>query len=472
MPVVSRARRAQRAAPLPADRPGAAPRARPRAGRESARRSIGWRTRWGGSSTSARRSGSGPGCLTYFRAEYPDDKAARILYAANDIAWDYVPSEFAAYLGELRQIRRIPPAFQLSRQRDPPVGAHQDLRRAGTRGSMPARTVAREDARCYGPFGSMARTLEAVRTLNDLLGLRDCAATMPPSSPGRGTCSTQPRQAGCMRHEFGFCSGPCAGFVSQADYRRRVETAAAFLEGRTIQPIDRVVQAMQEAAGESALRGGGALEGEVRAARMAARGHQPGPLRPGSPDLRVSDPGEFGDDRVYLVRQGVVRAVVSLPLHADRARGVSGRRGGGGGSADAADGSAAARVARRDSAADVLVPGPPGGLAADDAVLPMVLPEPGHRPPDTLSRPHGRTSPSDPSQPSLSATGLRACIFWHRVCLTSPVALWAQPLTRYRGRSMYQRLLAGAVAGLALTTPLAAQRAPAHRSASPPTPAT
>ena len=44
--------------------------------------------------------------LTYFRAEYPDDKAARILYAASDIGWEYVPSEFAAYLGELRQIRR------------------------------------------------------------------------------------------------------------------------------------------------------------------------------------------------------------------------------------------------------------------------------------------------------------------------------------------------------------------------------
>ena len=45
--------------------------------------------------------------LTYFRARYPDDKAARILYAAHEIRWDYVPSEFAAFLGELRQIRLI-----------------------------------------------------------------------------------------------------------------------------------------------------------------------------------------------------------------------------------------------------------------------------------------------------------------------------------------------------------------------------
>ena len=40
------------------------------------------------------------------------------------------------------------------------------------------------------------------------------------------------------------------------------------------------------------------------------------------------DPGDFGDDRVYLVRQGLVRATAPQPDHADRARGLprGGRR--------------------------------------------------------------------------------------------------------------------------------------------------
>ena len=49
--------------------------------------------------------------LCYFRAEYPADKAARILYAAHDIRWSYVSSEFTALLTELRQIRRYRPHF-------------------------------------------------------------------------------------------------------------------------------------------------------------------------------------------------------------------------------------------------------------------------------------------------------------------------------------------------------------------------
>ncbi|HUR93954.1 MAG TPA: hypothetical protein VMY76_05195 [Gemmatimonadales bacterium] len=250
--------------------------------------------------------------LTYFRAEYPEDKAARILYAASDIAWDYVPSEFAAYLGELRQIRRHRPHFNYRgnvTRRSVLIKISNDPAPRMYAGA----TVARDDARCYGPFRSMTRTGEAVRTLNDLLGLRDCTAEMPAVFAGQGDLFDQPRQAGCMRHEFGFCSGPCAGFVAQWDYRRKVETAMAFLEGRTIQPIDRVVQAMQEAAAQARF--------EV-AARWREKFEQLEWLLAATSRARTArdllsfvyrDPGEFGDDRVYVVRQGVVRATFPFP---------------------------------------------------------------------------------------------------------------------------------------------------------------
>jgi excinuclease ABC subunit C len=250
--------------------------------------------------------------LTYFRAEYPDDKAARILYAANDIAWDYVPSEFAAYLGELRQIRRHRPHFNYRgnvTRRSVLIKISNDAAPRLYAGA----SVARDDARCYGPFHSMSRTLEAVRTLNDLLGLRDCTAEMPAVFAGQGDLFGEPRQAGCMRYEFGFCSGPCAGFVTRADYQRRVETAAAFLEGRTIQPVDRVVNAMQTAAAEARFEVAARWREKFEhlewllAATSRARSAR---------DLLTfvyRDPGEFGDDRVYLVRQGVVRASFPYP---------------------------------------------------------------------------------------------------------------------------------------------------------------
>ena len=250
--------------------------------------------------------------LSYFRAVYPEDKAARILHAAHDIRWEYAPSEFAAYLTELRQIRKLRPHFNYKLNR-----TRRSVLIKVSGGPAPRVTagsaVAPEDFRCYGPFPSLGRTIEAVRTLNDLLGLRDCAPTMPIVFPGQGDLFGAPRQAACLRHEFGFCAGPCAGFIAEADYRQRVETAMAFLEGRTIQPIDRVVRAMTEAAAgaqfELAARWREKFEhlewllGATSRARSAV-------------DLLsfvYRDPGDFGDDRAYVIRQGVVRAAYPYP---------------------------------------------------------------------------------------------------------------------------------------------------------------
>jgi excinuclease ABC subunit C len=250
--------------------------------------------------------------LTYFRARYPDDKGARILYAASEITWDYVPSEFAACLGELRQIRKFRPHFNYKGNR---TRRSVLIKVAG--GPAPrvygGATIGRNDVRCYGPFHSMARMLEAVRTLNDLLGLRDCPATMPMVFAGQGDLFDQPRQAGCMRHELGFCSGPCAGLVSQREYQRRVDTAVAFLEGRTIQPIDRVVAAMQQASASAQFE---------LAVRWRERFEQLEWLLAATSRARSAidllsfiyrDPGDFGDDRVYVLKRGVVRASFPYP---------------------------------------------------------------------------------------------------------------------------------------------------------------
>jgi excinuclease ABC subunit C len=262
--------------------------------------------------------------LTYFRASYPDDKAARILYAASEIRWDYVPSEFAAFLGELRQIRKLRPYFNHKGNRTRRAAL---IKIAG--GPAPriygGGSIAREDIRCYGPFQSMARMAEAVRTLNDLLGLRDCSSSTPVVFAGQGDLFEQPRQAACMRHELGFCTGPCAGLVEEREYRRRVDTAVAFLEGRTIQPIDRVISAMQQASEnaqfEVAVRWREKFEQLewLLAATSRARS---------AIDLLTfvyRDPGDFGDDRVYVLRRGVVRASFpypSTPIEHEAFRGV------------------------------------------------------------------------------------------------------------------------------------------------------
>ena len=250
--------------------------------------------------------------LCYFRAEYPADKAARILYAAHEIRWTYVPSEFAALLTELRQIREYRPHFnfKLNRTRRSVLikisGGPAPRVHAGS-------AVAAGDERVYGPFRSMDRTQEAVRTLNDLLGLRDCAANMPMVFSGQADLFGADRRAACPRHEFGSCGAPCAGFIAEWAYRQRVETAAAFLEGRTIKPIDRVVTEMSRAAEEAEFELAGRWRERFEQLEwlLAATSRARSAI-----DLLTfvyRDPGDRGDDRAYVLRQGVVRASYPWP---------------------------------------------------------------------------------------------------------------------------------------------------------------
>jgi excinuclease ABC subunit C len=167
--------------------------------------------------------------------------------------------------------------------------------------------------RCYGPFrGGAARLSDAVRVLNDLLGLRDCALRMPGVYPDQGDLFGQ-RRAACMRYDFGTCTGPCAGLVSDAEYRRRVETALAFLDGRSLTPVDRVIAEMSAASDQRAFERAAwwrerfeALEWLLAAATRARTGVE-------LLTFVYTDPGAHGDDRVYLIRHATVCASAPAP---------------------------------------------------------------------------------------------------------------------------------------------------------------
>jgi excinuclease ABC subunit C len=148
----------------------------------------------------------------------------------------------------------------------------------------------------------------------DLLGLRDCRADMPMHYAEQGDLFAEPRRAACPRYDFGTCLGPCAGVVSFNDYHARAELAAGFCEGWSVRPIDRIVAEM------TARSDAGDYEGALRwrerfealewllAATTRARA---------ALDVLTfayRDPGAQGDDRIYLVRCGEIRASYPDPV--------------------------------------------------------------------------------------------------------------------------------------------------------------
>lgn len=250
--------------------------------------------------------------LSYFRARGPAEKAARILDAAHDIQWDDAPSEFAAHLAELRQIRRWRPIFNIRMNR-PRRWVFVKVS-PGPAPRLAVGSAGGDDAvRHYGPLPSASRVRDAVRVLNDLLGLRDCALTMPIAFAEQGDLFAGTARAGCMRHAFGTCSGPCAGFVSEADYRARIETALAFLEGRAAAPLDRVVTEMVSASDRDAFEQATRWRDRFEALEWLFAAVNRARTAIETLSFVYEDPGPYGEDRVYVIKRATVRAAAPAP---------------------------------------------------------------------------------------------------------------------------------------------------------------
>jgi excinuclease ABC subunit C len=99
------------------------------------------------------------------------------------------------------------------------------------------RKVARDGARCFGPYSSAAAAREVLKQLYRLFPLRHYPLE---------TCRRRKRP--CLFHQLRQCSAPCHGLISREEYLLLAEGAALFLEGKNRDLVKIFRQKMAEAA--------------------------------------------------------------------------------------------------------------------------------------------------------------------------------------------------------------------------------
>ena len=262
--------------------------------------------------------------LSYFRCAYPEEKGARILREATSIDWEYTPSEFAALLGELRLIKRLRPRFNVAMKRDARHYAFIKVSRGAAPKLLVVRGAGSEDGGIYyGPFVGAQRIGDAVRELNDALGLRDCSLDQRMYFADQGDLFGAPeRTPGCIRYEVKKCLGPCIGACTVGAYRERVALARAFLDGADHGPIERLRAEMQLASDRMQFERAAAVRDKLH--RLEELREQFGRMRFAVETLSFlyTVRGHEGDDRLYLIRRGRVRAEVCSPRSARDRRAV------------------------------------------------------------------------------------------------------------------------------------------------------
>jgi excinuclease ABC subunit C len=252
--------------------------------------------------------------LSYFRCVFPEEKGARLIREAHRVDWTYEPSEFAALLRELRSIKRLRPRFNVQMKRDARHYAFVKMTSGRAARLLVVRGASDDSAAYFGPYHGAQRVGEAVRELNDVLGLRDCVNDAQMRfADQQDLFAPVNRTPGCIRHEVGKCLGPCIAACTASEYADRELLARAFLEGCDDAPM-RILHGRMTTLSEQ-------LEFE-RAAVMRDKLRRLEGLREQLTRVRVAVeslsfvyyvPGYRNDDRIYLVRRGTVRRELPAP---------------------------------------------------------------------------------------------------------------------------------------------------------------
>jgi excinuclease ABC subunit C len=249
--------------------------------------------------------------LSYFRAQH-GEKAAEIIGHAHSVEWDYVPSEFAALLQEFRLIKRWRPLFNVEHKRDRSLCFVKLTREAVPRLLVVSRVI-NDGAEYFGPIRGRRSATEAVRAVCDLLELRDCPAGTPMRLADQIELFRPRGEPLCMRGQVSRCLAPCAGGCTRAEYLARLGQARDFLNGTTEQPLTLLRERMSLASRRLQFE----YAAELRDRAATVESVQAELLQIGQFVERLSFvytvPGHDGEDRVYIVRRGSVRAELAAP---------------------------------------------------------------------------------------------------------------------------------------------------------------
>jgi excinuclease ABC subunit C len=176
---------------------------------------------------------------TYFGSKAHHPKTQALMALTERVEVTVTGTEQEALLLEYNLIKEHHPRFNVVLRDDKSypwiyVSTQQEFPRFEFhRGS---RKVA---GRFLGPWPNAGAVRESLAQLQKLFRVRQCSESFFANR-------TRP----CLQYQIKRCTAPCVGLVTEADYRRDVEDAVLFLEGRNTAVLSGLVTRMEQASGD------------------------------------------------------------------------------------------------------------------------------------------------------------------------------------------------------------------------------
>ena len=164
-------------------------------------------------------------------------KVIRMVEHVQDFDYIVTDSEFEALVLECSLIKQHSPKYNILLKDD--KGYHYVKI---TKGSWPRIDAAMQlvdaGSEYIGPYTGSFAGRQTVDEVKKIFRLPQCTKTFPVTH----------RQRPCLNFHISQCSAPCAGKISQADYKRSVEQAVEFLKGGSAETVKRMQAEMEQAA--------------------------------------------------------------------------------------------------------------------------------------------------------------------------------------------------------------------------------
>jgi excinuclease ABC subunit C len=174
---------------------------------------------------------------SYFQRSHMSAKTAAMMEQVARVEVTVVNTEAEALVLEYNLIKQHKPHFNVLLRDDksyPYIYASTDHRFPRLRFHRGAR---KGKGRYFGPYPSTRAVRQTLNELQKLFMIRNCNDSFFSNR-------TRP----CLQYQIKRCTAPCVGIVDEAQYRRDVDAAIQFLEGKNETVVNTFIERMEKAA--------------------------------------------------------------------------------------------------------------------------------------------------------------------------------------------------------------------------------
>lgn len=156
-------------------------------------------------------------------SEHNGHRAATLMLPfIRDIEWIITESESEALILEANLIRKHTPKYNVLLKDDKhfpylAFSVHEPFPRL-----FLSRSVRKDGCQYFGPYMNSRMIGQLQDIASRLFQIRECSMKLPLAKPARP----------CLNYHIGRCSAPCAGLISEEDYRRAVQQTQMLLNGK------------------------------------------------------------------------------------------------------------------------------------------------------------------------------------------------------------------------------------------------